>query len=411
MAAERLPEEVFTPRTIVSREMFTRRNEPDLYGNPGLQDTLAEAIREPGTQILVFGDTGVGKSSLVQYASEDENAGRVTVECRSGATFDDQVEQGLRKLVDFTEVEVVNATTTVAGGEAGVSKIITLKGSLKREDGSTSRFEAIRQTPIEALLQAMHENGQRLLVFDNFQNVENEQRIRFGEAMEMLSDRAAETGNVKMLIVGIADDARTLLATSGSIRRRTSEIGVPRMPDDEIQAIFLNGFRLLGLTCDRNALHDLTYYSDGFPYFAHLLGLNVARLARRRGETKVGRGSVDGALERAGKEVEQSFEVRVRSAFEAGGKVRPRRRILELMAYSPKREMTASEIIGQYASRFGEPTDTGFLHAALGQLIQDKYGAVLQRTGTRGRYIYKFRDPQIRPYARIVHFPLQLELF
>jgi predicted GTPase len=63
--AQREPEEVFTPRTVVSREMFTRRNEPDLYGNAGLQDSLVEAIREPGAQILVFGDTGVGKSSLV----------------------------------------------------------------------------------------------------------------------------------------------------------------------------------------------------------------------------------------------------------------------------------------------------------------------------------------------------------
>jgi hypothetical protein len=36
-----LPEDVFTPRQAPSREMFTRRNEPDLHGNPGLQAEFA----------------------------------------------------------------------------------------------------------------------------------------------------------------------------------------------------------------------------------------------------------------------------------------------------------------------------------------------------------------------------------
>jgi hypothetical protein len=41
-----LPEDVFTPRQPPSREMFTRRNESDLYGNPGLQDRVRDALRE-----------------------------------------------------------------------------------------------------------------------------------------------------------------------------------------------------------------------------------------------------------------------------------------------------------------------------------------------------------------------------
>jgi len=70
------PEDVFTPKTIVTREMFARRNEADLDGNPGLQDTVQDALRERGGQILLYGDTGVGKSSLLKYAAEDEDLGR-----------------------------------------------------------------------------------------------------------------------------------------------------------------------------------------------------------------------------------------------------------------------------------------------------------------------------------------------
>lgn len=72
MSERREPEEVFTPRTVVAREMFAKRNEPDLVGNPGLQDNLRDALREVGGQVLIYGDTGVGKSSLLKYAAEDE---------------------------------------------------------------------------------------------------------------------------------------------------------------------------------------------------------------------------------------------------------------------------------------------------------------------------------------------------
>lgn len=407
----REPEEVFTPRTVVSREMFTRRNEPDLYENPGLQDSLVEAIRERGAQILVFGDTGVGKSSLVRYAAEDGETSMLTVECRSRRSFDDHCEDGLRQLIDFEEVEVVDERTTAREGEAGVSKIITLKGTLRREDGTTSRFEAIRRTPLDALLQAMEDNRIQLLVFDNFQNVDERERSRFGEAMELMSDRASATDNIKVIVVGIAEDASSLLGSSGSIRRRTVELGVPRMPDDEIREIFATGFRLLGIRADGRALAALVFYSDGFPYFAHLLGLNAARVMRRRDESLVQEGIVEGALKRAAAEVEQTFEPRVRIAFEAGGDVRPRRRILEVMAYSGSRELLSSEIVSEYENRFGGVSDPGFLQAALGQLIQEKYGSTLARRGPRGRFMYRFSDPRMRPYLRIAHFPVQLALF
>src|SRR6266542_5549164 len=99
-----------------------------------------------------------------------------------------------------------------------------------------------------------------------------------------------------MVLIGIAEDADTLVGSSGSVRRRTTEIGVPRMPDDEISSILASGFRLLGLDCEQNALRDLIFYCDGFPYFAHLLGLNVARDARRKGEKVISVPTLDAAL-------------------------------------------------------------------------------------------------------------------
>jgi hypothetical protein len=417
MTDEMEPRDVFTPHTVATRTMFTRRNEPDLHGNSGLQDLLMEAIRERGSQIVLYGDTGVGKTSLFQYAAEDVGASPVIVRCSKRRSFEEHIEEALRQLVDFQEVEVTERTDRAKGGEAGITKLVTVKGSITREDGTQSRFEAIRRPPLEALLQAMQENECDLLVFDNAQNLDEVERFKVAAAVERLSDMEAETGNIKLVIIGIADDALSLIGQhdyAESVRRRMTTIGVPRMPDDEIAAIFENGFALLRLhfAPDGEVLGRLVFMADGFPYFAHLLGLNVARVLRRRKDPwEVDDAAVAASLQRAAQEVEEPFEARLHLAFEVTGNVQPRRRILEVMAHSENRELTSAQVIEEYSHRFGKPSDPAFLDVALAQLIHPDQGAVLRRVGPRGRFRYMFREPQMRPYLRITHFAPQLPLF
>jgi len=191
-----------------------------------------------------------------------------------------------------------------------------------------------------ALAETMQTEGYRILAFDNFRNVDQRERAMFAQALEVLSDRASETGDVEMVVIGIADDADTLVGGSGSVRRRTTEIGVPRMPDDEIANIFISGFRLLGLEVEENALRNLVFYCDGFPYFAHLLGLAVARDAARSGDGFVSQPVLEAAL------------VRV----------------------------------------------------ALGELVKPTRGSILARTGKPKHYVFRFSDPYLRPFLRMKHF-------
>src|SRR5207245_2494864 len=172
----------------------------------------------------------------------------------------------------------------------------------------------------------------------------------------------------------------------------------------EIREIFENGFRLLNLQPDPDSLINLVFYCDGFPYFAHLLGLAVARLARSRGEQIVDKHAVTAALAQAAKDVGASFPERVSKAFEAGGKVRPRRRILQTLSLSKEREWRGAEVVDEYSRLYEKPTAPDFLHAALGKLVKPDYGAVLARSGTPKKYVYRFSDPYMRPFLRMRHF-------
>ncbi|HVH52351.1 MAG TPA: hypothetical protein VM690_09415, partial [Gaiellaceae bacterium] len=283
------PGDVFTPRNSPSREMFTKRNEADLDGNPGLQDRTRDALRERGGQLIMFGDAGVGKSTLLKYAAEDEGMKMISIK-EVSKSFDDLIDSAIRQVTAEREVEIVRTTGSGGGGEIGITSHVTVKGHLQNEKGQQVRIELIEQEPLLALAETLATEGYRILAFDNFHNVKGEHRAMFAQALEVFSDIADETGDLKMVLLGIAEDADSLVGSgsgSGSVRRRMIEIGVPRMPDDEISSILASGFRLLGPECEPHALRDLIFYCDGFPYFAHLLGLNVARDARRKSETIV----------------------------------------------------------------------------------------------------------------------------
>jgi hypothetical protein len=376
------PESVFTPKTIVSREMFTKRNESDLNGNPGLQDNLRDAIRDVGGQVVLFGDTGVGKSSLIRYAAEDESRKSLTVECLSSHTYEDLVEAAVRKVVDVREVTRAQrgSVESEVSAQGGFQFLMTLKGRIRAGTERESAFEVVSQSPLDVLLGAMQAAGLSLWVLDNFQNViDGRTRELVAQTMELMADRASETGDVKTVVIGIADDAVSLVGGSGSYRRRTTEIGVPRMPDDEVLAIISNGFDLLGIALPEEVASKLVAYSDGFPYFAHLLGT------------------------RAVQAVSAVFASKLTKALEAGGEVRPRKRILHILATSEQREWRASDVIAEWELQFNDPRQKyEFLHVALAQLVSEKHGAVLRRSGTRNKYVYQFADPQMRPYLRLV---------
>ena len=67
---------------------------------------------------------------------------------------------------------------------------------------------------------------------------------------------------------------------------------------------------------------------------------------------------------RVARQVEASFPNRVALAFERGGEVQPRRRILHTMCLSDKREWRSGDVVEEYSELYERPEKPGFLHAA-----------------------------------------------
>ena len=61
------PEEVFTPASPVRDDMFATRR------HAGIEERVQGALGERGRQIIAYGPTGVGKTSLIRFLCHKGN--------------------------------------------------------------------------------------------------------------------------------------------------------------------------------------------------------------------------------------------------------------------------------------------------------------------------------------------------
>src|SRR5690349_9481907 len=102
------PARVFTPAQPVQPDMFASRR----FGH--LQERFEDMLGEPGRQIVLYGDTGVGKTSLVRYICETQNIPMVYVEC--GQRFEEMLREALAKAgITEDRFEAIDKKSAYAG--------------------------------------------------------------------------------------------------------------------------------------------------------------------------------------------------------------------------------------------------------------------------------------------------------
>ena len=100
---------------------------------------------------------------------------------------------------------------------------------------------------------------------------------------------------VTVVVVGVAESPATLLGEHRSIERGLKGIHVPRMPAADLAAIVRFSFSKLEMTIADDAVARIAELSEGFPYYAHSLGLLASREAIRAGQSTVQVAHVDRA--------------------------------------------------------------------------------------------------------------------
>lgn len=254
--------EVFTPaQPVTDRARFA--------GRLDVLVRLISILEDQRAHVVLYGERGIGKTSLVHILADIARESRYHVayaSCGSGSRFD-EIFRGVLK--DIPMLYTKNANPAGRDVESGA----TLADLLPE-----GTFDARHLGDICATI-----TGTRVLVIlDEYDRIQDPSfRQSIAELVKNLSDRAAR---VQLVIAGVSANLQELVGYIPSIRRNVVGLPMPRLDSKEIAALIDIGEREAGVKFSPRAVETIDLLSNGSPYLARLVchhaGINALNDSR-----------------------------------------------------------------------------------------------------------------------------------
>ena len=373
--------EAFRPAAPIDRR--------DLFAGRGQQIAdLFSVVAQPGQHAVVYGERGVGKTSL----------GLVAVELLQGANV-------LSAWATCDASDDFSSVWREALGEIGFTSTRYAIGFGERVDETIEpASQLLGPGPVTphalrgALRQITRQNAVAIFVdeFDRFQDRDG--RALIADTIKGLSDRLVPA---TIVLIGVADSVGDLIREHRSVERALVQIEMPRMSTSELAEIATKGIAAARMTITGQAVARIAALSKGLPHYTHLLAQLAAQAALGERRTEVSTRHVNAAVKRAIDRAQQSVVEAYREAVSARlGSIYPQVLLACALAEEDEFGFFAPADVGEPLSRIlHKPCTTATFARHLDRLSSESRGAILQRHGGAGAARYRFVNPLLQPYV------------
>ena len=258
---QRLNEVLFASQPIQTIE--------HLYGREKELDRIEKALFAAGRHIFIYGDRGVGKSSLAataanQYQSVD--ASYIDIGCSPDATLRSVVANIAYQAIDASRLKKEKRNLSVQ------ADLRYLKASLASETSSANLHEEIVSLAdaVEVLREAASLHSDKpIVVLDEFDRIRSpEERNAFADLIKQMGDKKVP---LKMIFTGVASSLDSLLGAHQSAIRQLEGIELHKLSWDARWDIVIKAADTFGLAVDREIYIRIAAVCDGYPYYAHFI--------------------------------------------------------------------------------------------------------------------------------------------
>ena len=225
--------------------------EADLFnGRQQQMQRLMGTVFQRGQHAIIYGDRGVGKTSLVNAVVRSVFTRTTTtrffpVQCFKG---DDYVKIWERVFKDHRWPNGQYAYDDIDD---------TLEPDLL--------FEIVKK---------FNSNNRPVFIFDEFDRIEDsDTKLKMSETIKLFSDKSDDA---TIVIVGVGRTISDLFVEHKSIERAIRQIEMPRMSEEECGDIIRTRLPKLGISIEPDILESIIWLSRGMPGYIHILGLHSA---------------------------------------------------------------------------------------------------------------------------------------
>ena len=250
-------------------------------GRTGIVKALIHALEEQRFHVVIHGERGVGKTSLLHLLSQAARDARYLVA---------YIDCGQRSEFDETFRALASHIPLMFHGAYGPT-------SIESERGDTLASLLGPQpmtvgTAVDAL--ARIEGTRVLLILDDFDHCGSEDfRNKIAEFLKSLSDQAVY---VQALIAGVSAELAELVGHVPSLHRHVLAMQIPRMTAGEVRDIIARGEKAGDVHFDDQAVRAIIAACTGLPYLAKLLGYRAALVAIQDGRRTIRAGDIDASI-------------------------------------------------------------------------------------------------------------------
>ena len=349
---------------------------------------VVDAMTASGLHAVIYGDRGVGKTSLANIVHEF--AGGVVSVSKTICGQGDNFSSVIRRAAGSIQLRLPDRQAGFVADE-GHQDIDMLALLPSPESGPLVPDEvASLLARIPLML---------VFVIDEFDRLAPSETDAFADLIKASSDRGVPA---TFVLVGVAENIDALLRSHASVVRNLRQIHLPRMSDIELGQIIDEGLAQANFEIDPTARKRIISVSQGFPHFTHLLTQSAARAALDHGRAQIGTDDVAAGITRAVDRSDQSIREAYHKAATAVRKNSHWREAIVACALAESDERgyfstrTVAEQYGQLRKHEIRQQEVAYY---LGKLTQRDRGPLLERTGPIRRYRYRFVHPLMRPYV------------
>lgn len=348
---------------------------------------LYEVLSQKGEHAVLYGERGVGKTSLANIISEifnDDDLRVVKVTCSKTDDFKTAWKRALQKLkVEYNKPGI--------GFGATDGKIQSnLKEMLSNER------KIVPGTIIDLLSQI---TVSVVIVFDEYDSIINNRiKSQFADLIKDISDNLE---NVTIVIVGIGTNVIELIGEHPSVERCLKQVQMPKMSDGELKEIIEKGLKKMDMKITEEAKDLIIKYSVGLPHYTHLLTKYSAKTALVNERLTITEKHFAHAMEEILENTNQSIKDSYHKAIITSKKESKFENVVSACAISKLNDQGCFKTIDVVES-FNELTKSQSKRQAiiynLGKLCQKERGELLMKVG-KGHF--KFKNPLIRAFIRL----------